>query len=87
MQQIQFANRVKKTENRKNKKHVGKPKILHDLDRTPEEILKKRVQKFLECHGYLPTAKSLWKSPLEDASLNEIQGHCPHPFSVSGYFQ
>ena len=61
MQQIQFANRVKKTENRnrKNKKHVGKPKILHDLDRTPEEILKKRVQKFLECHGYLPTAKSL----------------------------
>ena len=38
MQQIQFANRVKKTENRnrKNKKHVEKPKILHNLDRTQE---------------------------------------------------
>ena len=66
MQQIQFANQVKKTENRnrKNGTHVKKNKILHKLYRTPEEILKVRVHKFLGCHGYLPEAKSLWKSPI-----------------------
>ena len=61
MRQEQFANWVKKTENknRKNRTHVKKQKILHNLDRTPEEILKVRVQKFSGCHGYLSKAKSL----------------------------
>ena len=48
--------------------------IMHSLDRTPEEILKVRVQKFLGCRGYLPKAKSSCKSGLEDASSKEIQG-------------
>ena len=34
------------------------------MDRTPEEILKVRGQKFLRCRGYLPEAKSQWKSPV-----------------------
>ena len=61
MQQIQFANRVKKAENRnrKSKTHVKKQEIWHNIDRTPEEILKVRGQKFLRCRGYLPEAKSL----------------------------
>ena len=52
----------------------GKQKILHNLDRTPEEILKIRVQKFLGCRGYLPKTKSLSKSPLENVFSKEIQG-------------
>ena len=93
MQQIQFATRVKRTpenRNRINRTHIKKQKILHNLDRNPEEILKVGVQKFLECRGYLPKAKSLSKSPLEDASSKEIKGlepHCSHPFSVIGSFQ
>ena len=61
MQQIQFANRVKKAENRnrKSKTHVKKQEIWHHIDRTPEEILKVRGQNFLRCRGYLPEAKSL----------------------------
>ena len=50
MQQIQLANQVKKNpenRNRKNRTH----------DKTPEEILKVRVQMFLGCRGYLPMAK------------------------------
>ena len=47
---------------------------MHSLGRTPEEILKLRVQKFLGCRGYLPKAKSSCKSGLEDASSKEIQG-------------
>ena len=47
---------------------------MHSLGRTPEEILKLRVQKFLGCRGYLPKAKSSFKSGLEDASSKEIQG-------------
>ena len=62
MQQIQLANRVKKQ------------KILHNLGRISEEDLKVRVQKFLGCRGYLPKAKSLRKSPLEDASSKVVQG-------------
>ena len=62
MQQIQFANRVKNQ------------KILHNLGRISEEILKVRVQKFLGCRGYLPKAKLLRKSPLEDASSKVVQG-------------
>ena len=52
MQQIQLANQVKKNpenRNRKNRTH----------DKTPEEILKVRVQMFLGCRGYLPKAKLL----------------------------
>ena len=61
MQQIQFANLVKKTENRNRKNRTRKQnqKILHNLDSNPEEILKVRLQKFLGCRGYLPKAKSL----------------------------
>ena len=61
MQQIQFANQVKKkqkTETEKTEHTLKKnQKILHNFDRTPEEILKVRVQKFLGCCGYLPKAK------------------------------
>ena len=53
--------------------HVKKNKILHKLYRTPEEILKVSVQMFLGCRGYLPEAKSLRKSPLEDDSSKEIE--------------
>ena len=58
---MQFANRVKKTENRnrKNRAHVKKQKILHNLDRTPKEILKLGEQKYPGCRGQLPKAKSL----------------------------
>ena len=51
-----------------------KEKILHNLDRTPEEILKVRIQKFLGCRGYLREAKSLCKRPLEVSSSKEMQG-------------
>ena len=76
MQQIQFGNRVKKTEmrNRKKQNTHKKNKILHNLDRATEEILKVRLQKFPGCCDYLLKAKSLWKSPSEDASSKEIEG-------------
>ena len=56
MQQIQFAKRVKKAENRnrKNRTHVQRQKILHNFD----EILKMRLETFPGCRGYLPKAKS-----------------------------
>ena len=75
MQQMQFSNWVKKTENRnrKNRRNVKK-QYLHNLNRTSEEILKVRIQKFLGCRGYLHKAKSLCKRPLEDASSEEMQG-------------
>ena len=45
MQQMQFANRVKKTEKNKTKQNTRKKqKILHNL---------------LGCRGYLPKGKSL----------------------------
>ena len=52
MPQIQFAKRIKKTT------HVKKQKIVYNLDKTPQEILKVRVQKLLGHRGYLPKAKS-----------------------------
>ena len=61
-----------KTETEKTE-HTLKNKILHLTYRTPEEILKVRVQKFLECRGYLPEAKSLCKVPLEDTSSKKIK--------------
>ena len=62
MQQIQFANLVKKSRKQKPKKQDTRKQnqeILHNLDSKPEEILKVRLQKFLGCRGYLPKAKSL----------------------------
>ena len=59
IQQIQFANRVKKTENVNRKNTRKKQKILHNLERTPDEILKVRGKNFLGCCGYLPKGKSL----------------------------
>ena len=72
MQQIQFAKRVKKQKQKKQETRK-KNNILHNLDRTPEEILKAKVQKFLGCGGYLRKAKSLCTRPLKDASSEEIQ--------------
>ena len=48
-----------KRETEKNRTHVKKQKILHNVDRTLEEILKVRVQEFLGCCGYLSKEKSL----------------------------
>ena len=63
MQQIQFATRVGKNRKQKQTKkrtHVKKNRrFLHNLDRTSEEILRVRVQRFIECRGYLPKTKSL----------------------------
>ena len=67
-----FRTGLKKTENRnrKNGIHVKKKqKILHNFDKTHEEIFKMRGQKFLGCRRlYLRKAKSLRKRPLEDDS-------------------
>ena len=53
----------KKQETRKKKQY------LHNLDRTSEEILKVRIQKFLGCRGYLHKAnhcvKGHWKMLLQ----------------------
>ena len=50
---------LKKTENVNRKNTRKKQKILHNLERTPDEILKVRGKNFLGCCGYLPKGKSL----------------------------
>ena len=69
MQQIQFGRPVKKTENRKNRIHVKENRILPNLSRTLEEILKVRVQKFRGYRGSLPEVnhneKCHWKMLLQ----------------------
>ena len=72
-QQIQFQNRIKNNRKQKQKKRdtrkKTKQKILHNFNKTHEEILKVGVQKFLGCHRlYLRKAKSLRKRPLEKDS-------------------
>ena len=50
---MQFANRVKKAETKKQNTHKKNRKFLRNLDSTPDKILKVRGQMFLRCRGYL----------------------------------
>ena len=85
MQQIQFADRVKKRKTETEKtKHSLKKKIFHNLDRTPDEILKVRKQKFFRCHGYSP--KEHYEK-VHEKMLLQKPSHYPHLFSVSSSFQ
>ena len=63
MQQIQFTNRVRK-QKQKKQNTLKKKKILHNLDRTSEEILignvkEQRNREMWESKSLLDVAKSL----------------------------
>ena len=63
MQQIEFANRVSK-QKQKKQNALKKKKILHNLDRTYEEVLignvkEQRNREMRESKSFLDVAKSL----------------------------
>ena len=64
---------LKKTENINRKNTRKKQKILHNLERTPDEILKVRGKKF-SWMLWVFTKRKITKSPWEDASSREIEG-------------